>query len=98
MTEHVPGPTETTTMEGIDRAGNLDVGMRSSLREMARKLARAFDECQTDDITAIAKLSAELRQVNGKLMDAGNTDTESVAAQLARMSTPRRCPNCGHTS
>lgn len=107
----VPGAVELSVRADIARVGKLDVGMRSSLKEMALKLARAFDQCQTDDITALAKLNAELRQTINRLQDVGNADTESVAALLRRLSTPvrdtsqpgtsdagtERCRHCGES-
>lgn len=92
-----PGSVELSVRADIDRMGQLDIGVRTTLKEMALKLARAFDLCETDDITALAKLNAELRQTLGKMSDVGNEDKETIAEFFRVISTPAiACPKCGH--
>lgn len=94
----LPGPVEQSVWADIERVGKTDVGVRGSLKEMALKLARAFDLCETDDITALAKLNAELRQTLARLTDVGSDDQVSIASVLRALSTPKheRCPECGY--
>lgn len=92
-----PGPVERSVLADLQRVGQLDKGVRGSLTEMAVKLARAFDICNTDDITALAKLNAELRQTLGRLTDVGS-DKGTAEALFAALSKPHGgpCTNCGH--
>lgn len=89
-TEHIPGAVESSVRLDIDRIGKTDTGVRGSLKEMALKLARAFDECKTEDITALAKLNSELRQTLSRLTDVGNDDAVSIADLLRQLSSPVR--------
>jgi hypothetical protein len=107
---YTPGLVEKSVRADIDRVGKIDVGVRGSLKEMALKLARAFDLCETDDITALAKLNAELRQTLSRLTDVGRDDTDTIAALFRRLSAPvryspesgqaepgtERCESCGN--
>lgn len=92
-----PGPVEVSVLRDIERVGQLDKGVRGSLKEMAVKLARAFDLCETDDITALAKLNAELRQTLSRLTEVGS-DKGTAEALFAALSKPHggACSNCGH--
>ena len=91
-----PAAVELSVRADIDRLGRTDVGVRGSLKEMALKLARAFDQCQTDDITALSKLNAELRQTLGRMTGTDNDDAATIGSVLRELSRPiGRCPNCG---
>jgi len=94
-TPRVPGAVERTVLRDLARAGKLDTGVRGTLAEMAQKLAVAFDTCSTEDIAALAKLNAELRQTLSRLDEAGNADRGTLAGILEALSNPVKCENCG---
>ena len=110
-TPYEPGPVERAVLADMLRVGKTDVGVRSSLKEMALKLARALDLCSTDDVMTLAKANAELRQTLGKLTDTAGQDIERFEALFRRMSTAvrdasesgeddsgtERCGHCGRT-
>lgn len=91
QTVRKPGPVETSVIADLDALPKQDTtGLRRSLREMALKLARAMDECETKDVAALSRANAELRQTLARLTGAGADDRSTLADFLRLMSTPVR--------
>ncbi|MEV7264697.1 hypothetical protein AB0N38_14205 [Micromonospora aurantiaca] len=76
-----PGPVEQSVSDALDRLGKLDSGVRAPLALMARKLARAFDQYQGNDLTKLSRLNQELRQTLTAMVEVGD-DGDGDGADL----------------
>lgn len=98
--EDEPGKIEASVRDNLARLGSLDTGVRASMSEMALKLARALDQCDSGDIASLSKLNSELRQTLNRLTGADGVDSDRLQALLVALSTPVGsggvCANCGH--
>lgn len=83
-----PGTVESTVLRDLAGLGKLDKGVRSTLAEMAKRLARAYDQDDGEDLSKLARLNMELRQTLTALTTAVAGDFDD--GEAAHLSTPVR--------
>lgn len=85
MTE--PGPVERAVERDLERLGRLDTGVRATLAQMVRKMARAYDLYEGSDLAKLARLNQELRQTLMILTTEVGGDGDG-GEEAAHLSTP----------